>query len=489
MDAYLLGIDLGTSGAKLCLISEDGSSFYGCTESYELVSERPGYAEEDPEAWWQAVCRGVRTLLARSGIDSRMVRSVGFSGQMHGLVLVDGQGAPVRPAIVHCDARASSYREIATREELLDWGILNLAFSGFQLTTLAWLADHEPQSLEHARHILSPKDYVRYRLTGELGTEWTDAAATLLFDVVHRCWSAQMIERLGIDPALLADVNAPYDRAGSVSAQASAACGLAEGTAVAFGGADQPMQALGNGVTGPGEVTCTVGSGGQLFAGCAHPLVNPRLTTHTFCGVRPCDWYVLGAMLTAGTAFDYMVRLLYPAEGYDVLNAEVEAIMGEPSHAVFLPYLNGERSPHMDEGLRGALTGFSLSDTRAHLLRAVMEGICFAMKDIWGEVAGLGITAQRMIASGGFTRSRVWMKMMASILELPLYVPEHLGYQAGVGAAMIGGVGAGVYASLEEAASALVPPAHLAAEPDAGLQEMYRGQYGRFKDALCAARA
>lgn len=259
MDAYLLGIDLGTSGAKLCLISEDGSSFYGCTESYELVSERPGYAEEDPEAWWQAVCRGVRTLLARSGIDSRMVRSVGFSGQMHGLVLVDGQGVPVRPAIVHCDARASSYREIATREELFDWGILNLAFSGFQLTTLAWLADHEPQSLEHARHILSPKDYVRYRLTGEFGTEWTDAAATLLFDVVHRCWSAQMIERLGIDPALLADVNAPYDCAGSVSAQASTACGLAEGTAVAFGGADQPMQALGNGVTGPGEATCTVG--------------------------------------------------------------------------------------------------------------------------------------------------------------------------------------------------------------------------------------
>ena len=481
---YIMGIDLGTSGAKISIQSADGRAFHGCTAPYPLYNQGPGCAEQRPEEWWQAVCGGIRRLLDESGVSPQKVLAVGFSGQMHGLVTLDERGEVIRPAIIHCDTRAGEFKGIASPQELLDWGILNPVFSGFQAASLAWLKRYCPEDFRRIRHILSPKDYLRFRMTGELGTEWTDASATLLFDVARRRWSPQMAERLGLDPAVLCPVHSPCGLCGTVTPKAAEETGLAAGAKVAFGGADQPMQALGNGVTAPGEATCTIGSGGQLFTGCREPLANPRLNTHTFCHVGEDSWYLLGAMLTAGTAFDHMAGLFYAGESRGLIDREVEADMARPPRLVFLPYLNGERSPHMDESLRGVFFGASLEDGRAQYMRAVMEGICFAMRDMLAAFAALGVEPQRMIASGGFTRSPVWMRMMASVLKKPLSTAENRGYQASMGAAMTAGVAAGLYASPEDAVQRCVRFSSQAVEPDPVLAGQYDQQYQRFREVF-----
>lgn len=476
----MAGIDLGTSGAKISVTSTDETKTFGLTAPYRLVSRFSGWAEQDPHEWWEAVCGGLRRLLSEHDLCGSSVRAVGFSGQMHGLVLLDENMEVICPAILHCDTRAGEERAAVSRQELLDWGILNQAFSGFQMTSLLWLKKHCPQEYRRIRHVLSPKDYLRFRLTGELGTEWTDASATLLFDVVHRCWSAPMLERIGLDPSVLCEVHGPCECAGTVTSQAALETGLAQGTPVSFGGADQPMQALGNGVLEPGEMTCTIGSGGQLFLSCGKPVVNPALNTHTFCNVQSEGWYQLGAMLTAGTAFQYLANLFYPGESFDVINREVESVLMQESQLVFLPYLNGERSPHMNEKLRGLLFGISLDHTRAHFMRAAMEGICFAMRDMLAVFDSLGAPQGRIVASGGYTRSPVWLQMMATVLGRELTLTENRLYQASTGAAMTAGVCCGVFDSLSQAVSLCVRPGSGSVLPDASRKSFYDKQYERF---------
>lgn len=478
---YLAGIDLGTSGAKISLTSLGGSVTYGVTISYPFFSRFPGWAEQDPEDWWNAVCVGMHRLLTEHNILASDVRGVGFSGQMHGLVVLDSEKNVIIPAILHCDTRAGEEKSVVSREELIQWGILNPAFSGFQMTSLLWLKKHRPKKFQRIRHVLSPKDYVRYRLTGELGTEWTDASATLLFDVEHRCWSAPMLERIGLDPAVLSPVSGPCDLCGTVTSVAAQETGLAKGTPVSFGGADQPMQALGNGVLVPGEMTCTVGSGGQLFLNTRQPWVNPDLNTHTFCNVEQESWYQLGAMLTAGTAFQYLAGLFYPGESWETINHEVEDVLDETVQPIFLPYLNGERSPHMNESLRGLMFGMTLECTRAHYMRAAMEGVCFAMRDMMEVLNHLGAPEERMVASGGYTRSPVWMQMMATILGRDLCLTENRSYQASVGAAITAGVGTGIYKSLREGVSCCVHFSGESVNPDPARKAFYEERYAAFR--------
>lgn len=482
---YLVGIDLGTSGVKVSLFAEDMSEFYADTKQYQINSPYDGYAEQNPEDWWDSVCAALKSLNQRKPEAYRSIKAVGLSGQMHGLVLLDKNRQLLGPAIIHCDARAKAYKDFMKTEDLIRNGIISPIFSGFQLTSLLWLKNHGTSLYEKITYILSPKDYIRFRLTGELGTEWTDASATLLFDCVHRKWSDAILEKAGICSAWLQNVHSPSEVCGTVSPSAAQQTSLSKTVQVVYGGADQPMQALGNGAIKQGDLTCTIGSGGQMFLCIEEPLVHPRLKVHTFCNVMEKSWYLLGAMLTAGTAFEYFSSLLYGNYHYDLIDIEVSKNISSPSNLFFLPFLCGERSPYMGENLRGAFYGISLSHNRAHFMRAVMEGICFNMKTIYDEfnkIAGNG--PEIAIASGGFIKSNLWTKMMASILDMPLLIPKNKGYQASIGAAMTAGIGTGVYHSLQEAVDTCVSFEDYIAEPDINFIGYYAEKYGQIQEAI-----
>ena len=448
---YWLGIDVGTGGTRALLVNERGKVCHAYTAAHEeMRMEQPLWAEQRPENWWDAAQLAVRGVLAAAGTSGADVRGVGLSGQMHGLVLLDADDRVIRPALIWCDQRSQPQVDAINasvgREAILA-AIANPVLTGFTLPKLLWVRDNEPASFERVRKILLPKDYVRFRLTGEYASDVSDSSGTALFDVVRRRWSYELASRLGLDRAILPAVLESTEVTGQVSQTGAAATGLLAGTPVVAGGGDQAASAVGNGVVEPGLVSCTIGTSGVVFAHTASPAYDPPGRVHTFCHAVPSAWHVMGVTQGAGLSLQWFRNNLARGADYDALTAEAA---GAPpaSHGLFwLPYLMGERTPHLDASARGGWIGLTASHTRADLIRALLEGVSYSQKDGLDIIQQMGVAVESVRVSGGGARSAFWRQMLADVFGKPVAVLETQEGSA-YGAALLALAGADGPASL-----------------------------------------
>ena len=493
--AYLLGIDIGTSGTKSLVVDDGGRILGEAYREYSIQCPHVGWAEQEPELWWRATCETVREALAKSKLASSQIAAVGLSGQMHGTVMLDGQLRPLGNAIIWADSRSGD--EVAELRERIgrEWLALltaNPLATGFMAASLAWVRKHQPERLAQVRHVLLPKDYVRLRLTGLIGSESSDASSTLLFDVANDRWSADMAELVGIGKSILPPVSHSCDIAGPVSADAAECTGLAAGTPVIFGGGDLAMNAVGNGVVRPGIACANIGTGGQLYVTSDHPTHDPQLRIHTFSHVMPGHWILSGAVLSAGLSLKWFRDNVAGFASYDEATSLAAQVKPGCDGLIFLPYLIGERTPHMDPNARGVFFGLALKHDRAAMARAIMEGVTFALRDALQIMRDLGIEFRTIIASGGGARSTLWKQIQADVFNVPVRTVLTK-EQAALGAAICAGVGVQVYPGVAEACGRLVRFAEEVVQPVADhvprydrLFGIYRSLYadnrGKFRD-------
>jgi len=486
-----LGLDVGTSGVKAILVAEDGGVAASATAPLSLDTPQPGWAEQDPEAWWAAARAAIRDVLAQRA-GSR-VAAVGVSGQMHSSVFLDKSAAVIRPALLWCDGRTTAEcREIEQRAggeaQLRDW-VCNPALEGFTLPKVLWLRNHEPAAFARLATVLLAKDFVRLRLTGALATEPSDASGTLMFDPAGLRWSRPMLEAVDLPLSLLPEVGGSSEILGRVSDQAGALTGLATGTPVVGGGADNACGAAGVGAITPGEAVSSWGTSGTVLAPTAEPRVDPGLRAHTFCHVAPGVWYVMGVVLSAGGAFawyrDQVARDLVQSDQPEA--RLVEEAAGVPAGAegvTFLPYLQGERTPHRDASLRAAFVGLSLAHSRAHMTRAVLEGVCFALRDCLAVLQEIDLAPTRLLLTGGGARSAFIRRLQADIFGLPVTTVNREEGPA-YGAALLAGVGVGAFPDLKAAVQCTLLRAPLM-DSDPAAHRDYQRIYERFR-GYCAA--
>jgi xylulokinase len=448
-----LGIDIGTGGSRALLIDERGAVRAGCTAPHEeMRMERPLWAEQRPENWWDAAVLAIRGALAEAGVAGSRVQGIGLSGQMHGLVILDAAGAVIRPSLIWCDQRSQAQVDGVNaalgRENILRY-IANPVLTGFSLPKLLWVRDHEPHNFARARRMLLPKDYVRFRLTGEFATEVSDASGTALFDVVNRRWSFDMVDRLGLDRAILPACYESSEVSGKITPQVAELTGLAAGTPVVGGGGDQAASAVGNGIVEPGIVSCTVGTSGVVFAHMDQVAYDPAGRVHTFCHAVPGKWHVMGVTQGAGLSLQWFRNQLAPAAGYDALTAEAAQSPAGAQGLFWLPYLMGERTPHLDATARGGWIGLTNSHRRADLIRAIIEGVSYSQRDCLDIVAGLGVPLGSVRASGGGAKSPFWRQLLADILGTRVVTLETQEGSA-YGAALLALAGTGANGSVPD---------------------------------------
>lgn len=483
--ALLMGIDLGTSGLKTIIMKENGDVKALSYRPYTFDSPRSGYAEHDPDAWWKVCRETVREAIAACGCSADEIAGVSFSGQMHGLVALDGDGRPVRPSILHCDARSGEQVRQMRRllgPEGVRTQVLNPIYTGFLLPSLLWVRENEPERFDRIRHVCLPKDYLKLKMTGELSSDFSDASATLAYDIRENDWSRTILDLVGIPVSFFPVCYATTENAGSISAAAAAETGLKAGTPVSAGGGDQVMQGIGNGMVNVGDATVNIGTSGQVSFQIDRPVLNPELNTNMFCGYRRGRWILFGATMSAGLSLEWWHR---NSGGYDYKSIDREAEQTElgSGGVLFLPYLNGERTPHVDPDLSGAFLGLNIGTTHAHMTRSVMEGVAYSLMQCIEICGSLGFRAKSLVASGGAARSKPWLQLQADIYNTPLRVSETQ-EQAGLGAAIAAGVGAGVFADLEEGCSAAVRYRDEIVLPDAERHETYRQYYALYKEAF-----
>jgi len=455
---YMIGIDIGTSGTKSVLLDSAGTIAAVGHSAYDFDMPRPGWAEQEPEVWWQAAKITIGRILQESGVNAQQIKAVGFSGQMHGPVFLNAQGQSIRPAIIWADQRSAEecrrIYEILGKEGLYQT-VCNPVDSGFMAATMLWLKHHEPDSYQQIDRLLLPKDYVKFRLTGKLVTDPSDAGGTSLYDVRSLAWSDAMLTKLGISPALLPVVRPATDIIGIVSAPAASETGLAAGTPVINGGNDQTMGALAAGVIAEGPVLVMLGTGGTVFTTVNSPLVDPELRMHTYPHCLTDRWHLLGAILSGGFSLKWFRNILGTALSYEEMTAEAATTPPGAEGLIFLPYLAGERTPHMNSFATGVFFGLTVRHTRAHLIRAVMEGVGCAIRDCLELFAELGVQPRNIIMGGGGAHSELWRQIHADILNLPV-LPVHTPESSATGAAMLAGIGIGIFPSVREACARTV---------------------------------
>jgi xylulokinase len=472
----LIGLDIGTTGVKaLAIGEEDGAILARCEVGYPLSTPRPGWAEQDPEDWWRAT----EEALAALAVDE--VAGIGLSGQMHGLVALDARDRVIRPAILWNDGRtAAECAEIEARvgldELIAQTG--NRALTGFTAPKLLWLRRHEPEAFGRIARIMLPKDYVRLRLCGEHAIDVADASGTLLFDVARRRWSESVLGALELDPAWLPRVLESPEVSGHT----------AEGVPVAAGAGDQAAGALGVGVDRPGPLSIALGTSGVVFVALPAFAADEQARVHAFCHAVPGGWHAMGVMLSAAGSLRWLRDVAAPGAPFGELVDQAAGWEPGAEGLTFLPYLAGERTPHADPDARGSFTGLSLRHDRGALTRAVLEGVAYGLRDSLDLVAALGGTPERGRVSGGGARSELWLRIIASVLELPLERPV-VEEGAAYGAALLGGVAGGVWADAEAAVAACVrvrgdvepEPAWVAAYAEG--RERFRALYPALRDA------
>ncbi|MDX1416691.1 MAG: xylulokinase, partial [Candidatus Promineifilaceae bacterium] len=421
---YLLGLDVSTTGAKALIIDATGSVISSATSPLVLSTPQPLWAEQNPSDWWAGMVRSIRSTLEDAGISGADVAAVGLTGQMHGLVLLDEHGAVLRPAILWNDQRTAAQcdtiRQRIGKERLIQI-TGNDALTGFTAPKILWVQEHEPQIYDRVRHILLPKDYIRFQLTGGLAVDRAGGAGTLLFNLRERSWSDEVVEALDIPHSWLPPTFEGSDVTGYISPQAAELTGLAAGTPVVGGGGDQAAQATGVGAVEAGIVALTLGTSGVVFATTDEPLIEPEGRLHAFCHAVPDKWHFMGVMLSAAGSLQWYRDTLAPDVSFDDLTAEAAAVPRGSEGLLFLPYLTGERTPHPDPLARGAWSGLTIRHTRGHITRSVLEGVAFGLKDSFTLIqeAGLGDIKQVRISGGG-AKSLVWRQITADVLGVEL---------------------------------------------------------------------
>jgi len=491
MARLLLGIDVSTTGAKALLVDEAGRVVATATTPLTVSTPRPLWSEQDPHEWWTGTCRSVRGVLAEPGARGHGVAAVGLTGQMHGLVLLDGEDRVLRPAILWNDQRTArqcdQIRAAMGGRERLVRITGNDALTGFTAPKILWVREHEPEVYARARLVLLPKDYARLRLTGGAAIDKADGSGTLLFDLAARDWSADVLAALDIPRAWLPPTYEGPAVTGMVTPGAAAETGLRAGTPVMAGGGDQAAGAVGAGAVTPGVVSLTLGTSGVVFATTDGPLVEPEGRLHAFCHAVPGRWHLMGVTLAAAGSLQWYRDTLAPSDSFDALVSEAEKAPAGCEGLVFLPYLSGERTPHPDPLARGALVGLTVRHRRAHLTRSVLEGVAFSMRDCMGlfAQAGLGSVRQVRVAGGG-AKSALWRRIVASVLGVEL-VTVNSTEGAAYGAALIAGAGVGIWSDVAAACEATVAVTGRDA-PDPEWSRVYDALYPRYRALYPALR-
>lgn len=503
MQQYLLGIDLGTSGTKTVLFDTQGRAVASHTVEYPLYQPRNGWAEQDPADWWHAAVDTIRAVLQKSGIPSKCIAGIGISGQMHGLVLLDADGEVLRNSIIWCDGRTGEEcREITETigKERLIAITANPALTGFTAGKILWVRRHEPALMEQCRHILLPKDYLRYKLTGTFSTEVSDASGMNLLDVPNRCWSKEILSALSLDEEMLGFMHESADVTGSVTEQAADLTGLAAGTPVVGGAGDNAAAAIGTGVSKTGHAFTTLGTSGVIFAHADQVAIDPQGRVHTFCSAVPGKWTVMSCTLAAGLSLRWLRDICCTPEQqvaeqrgidpYAVMDALAEQSPIGANRLLFLPYLMGERSPLLDENARGGFFGLSAMHTRADLIRAVMEGVAYSQKQCLNILHDMGIVTDTMMACGGGGRSPLWRQMLADLYGCPVQTAKAANQGPALGAAILAGVGTGLFPSVEQACETIVIPDTVVQPIEENSNrylpyyELYRSLYPTLKDSF-----
>lgn len=459
-----LGVDIGTSGTKTLAISETGAILADATATYPLSTPKPGWSEQNPHDWWQATIKTVRAVLAQSKIKPSDVKGIGLSGQMHGSVFLDKSHDVIRPALLWNDQRtAAECAEIEQRaggrSKLIEW-VANPALTGFTAPKILWLRNHEPRNFAKLVQVLLPKDYVRFCLTGEFATEVSDASGTLLLDVRGRKWSQPLLEALGLSASLLPKVYESEDVTGGLNAAAAKALGLPVGVPVVGGGGDQAASAIGNGIVKSGVISATMGTSGVVFAHSDQPQYDPAGRLHTFCHAVRGKWHIMGCVLSAGGSLQWYRNQLAEAEvaaarkqkvdPYELICAQAATAPAGSEGLFFLPYLTGERTPHADPNARGAWVGLTLRHTRPHLIRSVMEGACYAMRDSLEIIREMGVPVKEIRLSGGGARGPLWRQLQADIYGQKV-VTINASEGPAYGVALLAAAGTGAYKDVVEA--------------------------------------
>lgn len=501
---YLIGIDIGTSATKTVLFDEQGAVLASASREYPLYQPENGWAEQRPEDWKAAVLDTLKEVIRQSETASEDIKGIGLSGQMHGLVMLDEAGSVIRPSIIWCDQRTGAevddMLEIMPRERWIQY-TANPPLTGWTAAKILWVRKHEPEHYKRCRHILLPKDYIRYILTGVFATEVSDASGMQLLDVSKRCWSEEVLTALDIDPSLLGTVYESCQVTGTVLPEIAAQTGLSPATKVVGGAGDNAAAAVGTGIVKDGTAFTTIGTSGVVFAHSSQMSADPAGRVHTCCCAVPGAWHIMGVTQGAGLSLKWMKDQFCrdyveaaDAQGIDVyrqINEDVESVPPGSDRLIYLPYLMGERTPHLDPDCRGVFFGLSAIHTRKHLLRAVMEGVSYSLCDCNQILKEMGIHVAQMMACGGGGKSPVWRQMLADLYQCPVKTVKQEEGPA-LGAAILAGVGCGIYESVEEACRMLIheksstEPMAEHAELYAAYHKLYQNLYhslkGNFKE-------
>ncbi|HUY34034.1 MAG TPA: xylulokinase [Pirellulales bacterium] len=467
--SVFLGIDIGTSGTKTLAIDEQGAILADATATYPCYHPQPLWSEQDPDDWWRATVATVRAVVKQARLKPADVKAIGLSGQMHGSVFLDKDQRVIRRALLWNDQRtAAECDEIESRaggrRKLIQW-VANPALTGFTAPKILWLRNHEPRHFEAVRKVLLPKDEIRRRLTGEFATDASDASGTLLLDVAKRQWSKALLSKLELDADLLARCYESEEVTGRLTRAAAGQLGLSVDCVVVGGAGDCAAGAVGNGIVSQGLLSTSIGTSGVMFAYSDRVKIDPRGRIHTFCHAVRGQWHMMGVNLSAGGSLQWFRNQLCRAEiaqarktrrdPYDLLAAEAELVRAGSDGLFFLPYLSGERTPHADPDARGCFVGLTLAHTRGHLVRAIMEGVTYSMRDSLEIMLGLGVPVKQIRASGGGSRSPLWRRIQADVFGrkvVTLNAEEGPGY----GVALLAAVGAGAFKDIGEACKATV---------------------------------
>ena len=485
--SYYIGLDVSTTATKALLMDEEGTVLAVGRSEYGFERPHPLWAEQSPHLWWEAATHAVKAALSIAGVDGREVRAIGLTGQMHGLVLLDDDGEVVRPSILWNDQRTQAecdeIRHRVGRRRLIET-TGNDALTGFTAPKILWVRNHEPDVFARAAHILLPKDYVRYRLTGEFATDRAGASGTLLFDLRARDWSPEVLEALGIPAGLLPPTHEGPDITGGVTTKAAATTGLCPGIPVMAGGGDQAANAVGVGAISPGVVAMSIGTSGVIFVATDRPIIEPEARLHAFCHAVPDTWHLMGVMLSAAGSYQWFRDELASDREFSELDAAVSRTAPGANGLLFLPYLSGERTPHADPKARGAFVGLTVRHELGHLARAVMEGVAFGLRDSV-ELMANAIDLGDVRVSGGGAVSGVWLRIITDVLNRPVRVagtPE----SAAHGAAMLAATGDGAFGSIAEACEAAVDVGETV-EPGSA-SAIYEEVYGVYRDLYPALK-
>lgn len=475
---YYIGVDLGTSAVKLLLMEADGTIKNIVSKEYPLSFPNPGWSEQSPEDWWNAVTAGIKELT--DGFDAAQVAGISFGGQMHGLVILDKDDNVIRPAILWNDGRTTketNYLNDVIGKDKLSAYTANIAFAGFTAPKILWVKENEPENFAKIEKIMLPKDYIAYKMTGVHSCDYSDASGMLLMDVKNKCWSKEMMEICGIKEQQLAHIYESYEAVGTLLPETAQLLGLPQSVIVAAGAGDNAAAAVGTGTVGDGSCNLSLGTSGTVFIASDQFAVDSHNALHAFAHADG-HYHLMGCMLSAASCNKWWMEDILETKDFA---AQQEGItkLGE-NHVYFLPYLMGERSPHNDPKARGTFIGMTMDTTRADMTQAVLEGVAFALRDSFEVAKLLGIQIERTKICGGGAKSPLWKKMIANILNIKV---DTLASEEGpaLGGAMLAAVANGEYESVAQAAEAIVKVTDTV-EPQAELAALYEKRYQTFRE-------